>query len=635
MKKLFLLILIIGLQITYAQIESDKKIIPNKWKALKTSSELGVHGERINLFRQNRLKFMLSGDFLINGFEHRPGSHSWQGEHIGKWLHSSILSIQNQTILKKNTDWRDEKLKKNKEDIDKLVDRLLSTQLENGYMGTYAEKNRFMKILESGSMGGWDVWTHRYNLYGLLTYEKYYANKKVIDACRKMGDLLIEVFGEGKADITKYGTRQGISSMTILESIAMLYERTLDKKYLDFAEHLVKISEQNNKLRLMGNMLENGSVVNSGDGKAYQLMANLLGYLSLYRCTGKEKYLTTVLNAWEQIKDKHILVSGGPWSRHTDYNGNKECFAHKDAFHPEKIFVEGCSDATWVQLNIHLHEFTGESKYFNEAEQTMVNEVYRHQDIDGYKFAYYTIPNENKTQHNPFYHCCASSEPRGMEMYSNNLVGAINGVLSINTLFPARIKLSNEFGGGNLEISGNFPYVNKTTFNLNLDFKKKFKVEFRMPANTSLNSVLVNNKQVKFIRNQRGKYEINGSWKKGDMIDINYQFNLKVHEEIGEEGKRWVAFTYGPLALAEKLNSKNDFSIDRDQFNRTVGSKLVRPEPFININTKNKNVLLDKIIPIEGSQLRFKIAESDIELMPYYKTASNYSGPRTYFYLGD
>ena len=635
MKKLFLLILIIGIQITYAQIESDKKIIPNKWKALKTSSELGVHGERINLFRQNRLKFMLSGDFLINGFEHRPGSHSWQGEHIGKWLHSSILSIQNQTILNKSTDWRDEKLKKNKEDIDKLVDRLLSTQLENGYMGTYAEKNRFMKILESGSMGGWDVWTHRYNLYGLLTYEKYYANKKVIDACRKMGDLLIEVFGEGKADITKYGTRQGISSMTILESIVMLYERTLDKKYLDFAEHLVKVSEQNNKLRLMGNMLENGSVVNSGDGKAYQLMANLLGYLSLYRCTGKEKYLTTVLNAWEQIKDKHILVSGGPWSRHTDYNGNKECFAHKDAFHPEKIFVEGCSDATWVQLNIHLHEFTGDSKYFNEAEQTIVNEVYRHQDIDGYKFAYYTIPNENKTQHNPFYHCCASSEPRGMEMYSNNLAGAINGVLSINTLFPARIKLSNEFGGGNLEISGNFPYANKTIFNLNVDFKKKFKVEFRMPANTSLNSVLVNNKQVKFIRNQRGKYEINGSWKKGDMIEINYQFNLKVHEEIGEEGKRWVAFSYGPLALAEKLNSKNDFSIDRDQFNRTVGSKLVRPEPFININAKNKNVLLDKLIPIEGSQSRFKIAESDIELMPYYKTASNYSGPRTYFYLGD
>ena len=35
-------------------------------------------------------------------------------------------------------------------------------------------------------------------------------------------------------------------------------------------------------------MLEEGSVVDSGDGKAYQLMANLLGYLKLYQSTGKE-----------------------------------------------------------------------------------------------------------------------------------------------------------------------------------------------------------------------------------------------------------------------------------------------------------------------------------------------------------
>ena len=193
MKKLFLLTFIIWVQITHSQIKSDKKIISNKWEALKTSSEFGLHGERINLLRQNRLKFMLAGEYLINGFENKPGSHPWQGEHIGKWLHSSILSIQNQTILNKNADWRAEKLKNNKEKIDKLVNRLLATQLENGYMGTYAEENRFMKMLENKSMSmegsdmgslkfGWDVWTHRYNLYGLLTYEKYYPNKKVIDA---------------------------------------------------------------------------------------------------------------------------------------------------------------------------------------------------------------------------------------------------------------------------------------------------------------------------------------------------------------------------------------------------------------------------------------------------------------------
>lgn len=37
--------------------------------------------------------------------------------------------------------------------------------------------------------------------------------------------------------------------------------------------------------------------------------------------------------------------------------------AYSDAFHPEKINVEGCCDATWIQLNTHLFELTGDAKF--------------------------------------------------------------------------------------------------------------------------------------------------------------------------------------------------------------------------------------------------------------------------------
>jgi uncharacterized protein len=282
--------------------------------------------------------------------------------------------------------------------------------------------------------------------------------KTIVEACKKMGDLLISIYGEGKYDLSKYGTRQGISATTLLESIVMLYEATLEKKYLDFAERIVQVSEENPKHRLMGTMLEKGSVVYPGDGKAYQLMANLLGYLRLYRCTGNEKYLQTVLHGWHEIHEKHLLTTGGPWTRKMPYNGNKECFAHSDAFHPEKIVVEGCCDATWIQLNIHLFEFTGDAKYFNEAEVTLINSVYGHQYSDGIEWCYYTKPNESKPPYVTNFHCCGSSEPRGMEMYSSHLAGEINKNLSINTLFPSTIKLTNQFGGGNIKIEGNFPF---------------------------------------------------------------------------------------------------------------------------------------------------------------------------------
>ena len=366
--------------------DEKSKIINNKWQSLKTVDEDGLLGERVDLWRNVRLWNIAKSGYLIDGFEKRPGTHPWQGEHIGKWLHAATLAYK----ITKNEEL--------KQELDITVKRLLTTQLSNGYMGTYGDDYTFMALpdnlrKEKGKKrkkryykkGGWDTWTHRYNIYGLIIYEKYFPNKNVVEACKKMADLLISVYGKGKFDLTRYGTRHGISATTLLESIMMLYERTLDKKYLDFAEHIVEMSENNPRLRLMGTMLKKGSVVYPGDGKGYQLMANLLGYIRLYRCTHKKKYLDTAINGWEEIKKKHLLITGGPWTRKIGYKGGRELFVKTEAFHPGKLKVEGCCNATWMQMNIHLFELTGLAKYFNEAEITLYNDVYGHEHTNGHE----------------------------------------------------------------------------------------------------------------------------------------------------------------------------------------------------------------------------------------------------------
>ena len=323
-----------------------------------------------------------------------------------------------------------------------------------------------------------------------------------------MADLLIEVYGEGKADLTKYGTRQGISATTLLESIVMLYDRTQDQKYLDFAEHIVAMSENNPKLRLMGAMLDRESVVYSGDGKAYQLMANLLGYLGLYRNTGDERYLKTVQNAWHDIKTRHVDVTGGPWGRHMPYNGNRECFALLSDYDPAAVDVETCSTTTWVQLNLHLLEVTGEARYAVEAERAVFNAIMAAQHENGLDWCYYIRANQNRRPYELAIKCCSSSGPRALEMFARYLVGEIEGGVSFASLVPCSVVLPESLGRAKIRVMGNYPFNPNVRIRFEESSGKEFALEFRDPADSQLQAARINGQEIALNKNHRGFYRV-------------------------------------------------------------------------------------------------------------------------------
>jgi uncharacterized protein len=257
----FLVILLVG-SCKEKTSTSDKTGV---WQPLPLESIYGIKGERFDLYRTIRAPYLLESGYLIDGFENRPGVHPWQGEHIGKFIHTVVLDY----LITKDP--------KTKKELDDLVKRLIATQMEDGYLGTYHPSVTFMRRPENDKInpdvaddlldvadessegekprGGWDVWTFRYNLHGLLFYENYFPNEDVVTACRKMGDLLISIYGPGKYNLTKYGSHNGISAAVLLEPIVMLYERTGEKKYLDFARHIVRCIEENPDLDLTNSIM--------------------------------------------------------------------------------------------------------------------------------------------------------------------------------------------------------------------------------------------------------------------------------------------------------------------------------------------------------------------------------------------
>jgi hypothetical protein len=605
-------------------------LIQNVWSPLAVTNASGLLGERLALYRTKRIPFLLETGFLIDGFEKRPGIQSYQGEHFGKWLHAATLEYQRT---------KDAELKKT---MYSMVKRLLASQLENGYLGTYEYKYAFTSYPESKYIGdvtdktvnreiekakkienpngrGWDIWSHRYNMYGLLVYEKYFNNPEVVTSCRKMADLLIKVYGQGSGyDITKSSTRWGMSSTTLLESMMMLYECTGDKKYLDFSLHIVNQSEANPNHKLLSTMLEKGEFYNSGDGKAYQTMANLLGYLMIYRATEDVKYLNAVVNGWNKIKAQHLIVSGGPWSgkREGDETYGVECFSRLSDFLPEKSYVEGCSDATWMQMNIHLYELTGETKYMNEAELCLFNDALGHQNRDGVKWCYFTRPNQALPPYkdDPVY-CCASSIPRVMEMYASSMLGTTKGRLVINSLSPFTGSLGKTYGEGQVTVQSQFPYGQTATIKFYNSQKKQFDCEIRLPMNTTCKNITLNGKKIVPNINEQGNPVISNTWKNGDVLTIELQFLLNAEIKTGLKGKSWVAFTYGPVALAQKMKQ---------------GAPQV--EPFLG-KSAQLTTLKGMLTKSASDDIAFSVKNSNVSLIPFVDAMIDDTTIVTYFKL--
>lgn len=515
--------------------------VPDQLEAMAAPAVGGLLGERIELWRTHRLGRVGEDPFLLQGFEKPPGQHVWQGEHVGKWIHAATLACVAAPDAKRLALLR------------QTVARLVATQAPDGYLGTYLPANRFDNPKDVKARGSWDVWTHRYVLYGLLEYDRHFPDPQAVAACVKIGDLLFRTFGPGGRALSEVGTRAGLSSATILESLLMLYQRTGEARFLRLAEHLADGVERNPALRPTAALREGRGITVCGDGKAYQLMAVMLGYAELYYHTGRRDYLETAVKVWEQIQTHHLYVTGGPWSYAAVPAQNAECFAPPQFFHPTNC-VETCSTTTWVQLSLRLWRQTGEARFAAEAERAMLNHLIGAQSPNGKEWAYHTMPNAPSRGYDATITCCASSGPRALEMYACHLAAAGSGALVVASYLPATIPLDSRLPvSGRLVIEGRYPYETQATLRWEMAQPTELAVQFRLPAGVESMEVIVAGQPQPLRKTAAGYLELKRTWRPGEEAVVRFDFPLRAHFQRGRDGVNWVAFTWGPLTLAQDV----------------------------------------------------------------------------------
>jgi hypothetical protein len=352
----------------------------------------GFLGQRFQNNATNRLLVVDEAD-LLAGFRNRPGRQAWIGEHVGKFLHAATLA------------WANNQDPKLREKIDRVASELIKTQEADGYLGTYAKDKRFGLYPNAD----WDVWVHKYNLIGLLTHYEYTGNATSLEACRKMGDLLINTFGPNKKSILAAGTHVGMASTSILEPIVLLYRTTGEEKYLEFAKYLVQSWDEPNGPKVKSTLEATGKVNKTANGKAYEMLSNLVGLCELARQTGDKSLLEAPQKAWtDGVANQRYIT--GTLSHHEHFHADHE-LPHNNAAN----MGETCVTTTWIQLNWQLLRLTGEAKYGDEIERAYYNHLAGAQLPDGSKWCYYT-PLEGTKPYGNSTNCCLSSGPRAMAL---------------------------------------------------------------------------------------------------------------------------------------------------------------------------------------------------------------------------
>lgn len=510
--------------------------VADQLRPLKFSGLSGPIQERLDeVYRHD----ILSRDAaaLVAPFRLRNEKTQWQTEFWGKWFTSAVLAYRYHpdAVLK--------------EKLNDAVKQLVATQTADGYIGNYDAGSRLQQ---------WDIWGRKYCMLGLIDHYDLTGDKGSLRAAQKLAGSLISDLGKADGKIVTKGNYRGMAASSVLEPICLLYTRTKDKKYLNFAMEIVQQWETPEGPQLISkagvNVAERFPKPASGwyswaqGQKAYEMMSCYEGLLELYRITGNPEYKAAVEKTWQNIKDTEINVAGSGASAEMWFSGKALQTG------PVHHYQETCVTVTWIKLGQQLLRLTGEAKYADAVEQAYYNALLGSLGHGGLHWAKYTpLVGERKPgsgQCGMGMNCCEASGPRGLFNLPQHLVMNSTKGIHVNYYVPGIYEGQGPKGNPIwLTQETDYPRTGKIRLQLKLTKPEDFVLSLRVPEWSRATSITVNGEKVSQVHT--GIVEIKRTWATGDQVELELDMRGRVNQMGGKPA--FAAIYRGPVLLARDI----------------------------------------------------------------------------------
>jgi len=521
----------------------------------------GYLGKKMQLCIENRVMAQDIGK-IIRFFQNRNEDGSWRCEYWGKWVTSSILAYTYQPTPEL------------KAIIDNAVKQVILTQSADGYIGTYPDAKR---------VTDWDVWGRKYTLLGLLAAYDLSGDKKILDAACRFTDNLISGFGPGKRNIAEDAVPvlKGVASSSILEPIVLLYQRTGNVNYLNFAKYIVGQWSIPNKYTSKGLMIIEDALAGrpplqiASTAHAYSMMSCFEGVCELYRVTGDKKYLDAAVKFANGIRSTERMICGSC--------SNQEIWCDGVRQQTELLEqpIETCATVTWMKYCYQLLRLTGDPVWADEMEVSLYNALLGAMTPKGDWFAYNTplmgerVPSFVQ-QKDVELSCCVMSGPRGLLLTPRWAVMQSNNGLTIN-LYAGGVYKLRLTDGTPVEIiqKTDYPKSDQIVIAVKPVKNSKFTVRLRIPEWSKETKALVNKDSFPC---KAGEYlAINRNWKSNDTIKLT--LDLRGRVVPAPSGAPQLAVMRGPVLLA--MDNRLVVSKDTAVWLYSEPEGYVKPTPSV------------------------------------------------------
>ncbi|MFQ6036895.1 MAG: glycoside hydrolase family 127 protein, partial [Sedimentisphaerales bacterium] len=282
--------------------------------------------------------------------------------------------------------------------VDKVIDKIVAAQWEDGYIYT------FYSVPRRQPQKRWNDIRSKHELYcaghffeAAVAYYQATGKRKILDVALRLANCIDSVFGPNKkCDVPGH--------QEIEIGLVKLYRVTGNEKYLKLAKFFLDERGHAHGRQLYGQYCQDHQPVTEQTeavGHAVRAGYMYCGMADVAALTGDKSYLRALEQIWQNVVSKKLYITGGIGARR-----GGESFGNNYELPNKTAYCETCAAIANAMWNHRMFLACGDAKYIDILERIIYNGFLSGISLSGDKFFYPNpLASDANYQRSPWFGC--------------------------------------------------------------------------------------------------------------------------------------------------------------------------------------------------------------------------------------